>query len=124
VISFGLRGSANGRTSFELGSRFPIEVRPDIGTLSDTRCANETRLDIGQPDIVRPPRTGVGTEPRPMAALAVRAIDQDAAHAGGAHLAEGDFLRSSLQGRSQVAGAAGATPFSAAQVVHAASCFA
>jgi hypothetical protein len=57
------------------------------------RLANETGLDIGQPHIIRPPRTGVGTEPGPVRALEIGAIEQQPAHAGGAHLAQGYLLR-------------------------------
>ena len=51
--------------------------------------AGELVFQIGQPDVVRPL---VGVHPYPVRALVISAIDQHAAHAGRAHLAESDFL--------------------------------
>ena len=42
----------------------------------------------------------VRTDRDRVAALVIRAIDQDAAHAGGAHLGEGDFGRAGRGGHS------------------------
>ena len=66
-----------------------LPVRPDVGAAAATSGANETSLDIGQPDIIRPL---IGVEGDGMAAAIVRAIDQHAAHAGGTHLRKGDLL--------------------------------
>jgi hypothetical protein len=46
-------------------------------------------LDIRQPSAIWPT---VAADPCPMAALVIGAVDQEAAHASGAHLGEGDFL--------------------------------
>ena len=68
----------------------PMEIRPDIGTALATGSTYEPALKIGQPYIVRPL---ISADPDPVRALVVGAIDQQTANAGGAHLAEGDFLR-------------------------------
>jgi hypothetical protein len=47
-------------------------------------------LQIRQPDVNRP---SVAADRDPVAAAIVRAIDQETAHAGGAHLSNGDLLR-------------------------------
>jgi CheY-like chemotaxis protein len=41
------------------GLTIPIEIRPHICATVATRSANETRLQIGQPDIIRP---GIATD--------------------------------------------------------------
>jgi hypothetical protein len=66
-----------------------LPIGPDIGAAAAARRAGEATLEIGEPDIVRP---FVGADRRDVAALLVGAVDQDAAHAGGAHLGEGNFL--------------------------------
>ena len=71
------------------GFQFPVEVRADISASLATTPADELRLDVGQPNVIRPPISG---DRCPMAAVIVRAIDQEAAHAGGAHLSESDLL--------------------------------
>ena len=50
---------------------------------------HKQRLEIGQPGVIRP---AIAPDCRPMAAVIVRAIDQDAAHADLAHFAERYFL--------------------------------
>ena len=67
----------------------PIEIRPDVGTAPAASGAGETRLKIGQPNVIRP---GIGAGRDVMRTVIVAAIDQDAANAGFAHLAEGDPL--------------------------------
>jgi hypothetical protein len=52
-------------------------------------CADEPRLNVGQPGIIRP---AVTAERNRMAARIVCAVDQQAAHALLAHVGEGDFL--------------------------------
>jgi hypothetical protein len=51
--------------------------------------ADETRFQIGEPNVTGPL---VCADRDRMAAVKVRAIDQEAANASGAHLGEGDFL--------------------------------
>ena len=52
-------------------------------------AADEPTFDAEKPDIVRPM---IGASLDVMAALVIRAINQDAANAGGAQFSEGDFL--------------------------------
>jgi hypothetical protein len=65
-----------------------VEIRPDIRAPRAAGLAGEARLDVGQPDIIRPP---LGADGRPKAALVIRAIDQQPANAGGAHFGECDL---------------------------------
>ena len=58
--------------------------------------ANELGLKIRQPNPIGPP---VAADRNVMTARIVRAIDQDPSHTGGAHLGEGDLLRSGDGGR-------------------------
>ena len=67
----------------------PIKIRPDVDTALAASRADETRLKVGQPDVIRP---GIGAGRDVMRAVIVAAIDQDAANAGFAHFAKGDFL--------------------------------
>jgi len=70
-----------------------MKVRPDVSASLAAAFANEPGLEIGEPDVIRPL---VCAERNRVAALVIRAIDQDAAHASGAHLSEGDLLRAAL----------------------------
>jgi hypothetical protein len=78
--------SGNRRAS---GLFFPAEIRTDIGASLAANVAGKQRLYVGQPDVIRP---SVGAHGRRVAALVVRAIDQETANAKGAHLSEGDVL--------------------------------
>jgi hypothetical protein len=69
------------------------EVRPDVGAAIAAGLADEQGLDIGQADLVGP---SAGVNRCRVAALEVRAVDQDAVNAHLAHLAEGDFLGAAL----------------------------
>jgi hypothetical protein len=69
----------------------PIKIRPNLCPSLATGGADEARLNIGKPDIIGP---AVCTQGDGMAAAVVGAVDQDAAHADLAHVAEGDFLGS------------------------------
>ena len=60
----------------------PIEIRPDIGAFLATRLAR--KFDIGQPDVIGP---SIGADRSRMAAMIVRAIDQET------HFSEGNLLR-------------------------------
>lgn len=66
-----------------------IEVRPHVGAAASATCADEPRLDIGQPHRVRPAVSIQGN-------VTAVAVDQDAAHAHAAHFAEGDFERPAI----------------------------
>jgi hypothetical protein len=68
----------------------PMKVRPNIGPSLAAGLAEEARLEVGQPHVVSP---FVRADRNRVAAFVIRAIDQDATHAGLAHFAEGDFLR-------------------------------
>ena len=67
----------------------------DLAASIATGVADQARLDIGQPQLVGP---AIGVHHAVMVAMVVAAIDEDAAHAGSAHFAEGDFLRIHLRG--------------------------
>jgi hypothetical protein len=82
--------SGNRRAS---GLFFPAEIWANVGTFPSASLASEARLDIGQPDVIRP---AVAADCRRMAAPVVRAIDQETANAGGTHLGEGDLLAGSF----------------------------
>ena len=83
-------GSENLRAS---GLLLPIEIRTDVGTTPAASLAGESRLDIGQPNAIRPP---VARDRRPVAATKIGTVDQQAANASGAHLGEGDLLAARL----------------------------
>jgi len=55
----------------------PIEIGPHVGTALAAHRADETKLNGGQPDVIRPAVTADGDR---VAAGVVRAIDDDAAH--------------------------------------------
>ena len=71
------------------GFYFPTEVRANVGTALAANLADESRLKIGQPDILGP---SITADLDPMAASVIGAIDQQPANASGAHLGEGDSL--------------------------------
>jgi hypothetical protein len=60
------------------GLPIPIEIRADVSASLAADLAGEARLDIGQPNIIRP---SVAADAYRMAALVVGAIDQKAANA-------------------------------------------
>jgi hypothetical protein len=66
----------------------PSEIRAHVGAPLAARLAGEPPFDVGKPNVIRP---SVGVDCRRVAAVIIRAIDQDAAYAAFAHLAEGDF---------------------------------
>jgi hypothetical protein len=68
----------------------PVEVRPDVSPSLAAGLADEPRLEIGQPDVIRP---SISADRDRMTALVIRAVDQDSAHASVAHPSEGDLLR-------------------------------
>jgi hypothetical protein len=65
-----------------------MEIRADISASLAAALADEARLDVGQPDAIRP---SVAADRCPTAAPVIRAIDQEAANASGAHFAECDL---------------------------------
>ena len=69
----------------------------DIGSSLATNLACEKRLEIGQPDVIRP---SVAADRCPMTALVIRAIDQETANVSGAHLGEGDLLLAAGLGKA------------------------
>ena len=72
-----------------------MKIRPNVGALLAAGRAHEPRLEIGKPNFIRPL---VRANRNGMATVIVGAINKDAAHAGGAHLSEGDFLRAGKGG--------------------------
>jgi hypothetical protein len=74
-----------------------MKVRPNIGAPLAAGRAYEPRLEIGKPDVIRP---GICADRGGMAAPIIRAIDQNAADAGVAHLSEGDLLRATDGGHA------------------------
>ncbi|MGY4378296.1 hypothetical protein ACVWZR_006578 [Bradyrhizobium sp. i1.3.1] len=66
------------------------KLRPHLRAALAAAAANKSRLDVGKPRIIRP-AVSVGLDV--MAATVIAAMDQHIAHAGFAHLAEGDLLR-------------------------------
>jgi hypothetical protein len=70
----------------------PVKISADIRATPPTDFADKSRPEIREPKIIRP-LINYGRRQRDvMAAPVIGAIDQDAANAGFAHLAEGDFL--------------------------------
>jgi hypothetical protein len=66
----------------------PIKVRADIRAFLAAALASEPPLDVREPNAIRP---SVAADRGPMAAPEIRAIDQEAANASGAHFSEGDL---------------------------------
>jgi hypothetical protein len=64
-------------------------IGPDISAAPAARLTGETRLQIGQADIIGPL---IATDCRVVAAAIIGAIDQETANASGAHFREGDLL--------------------------------
>jgi len=68
-----------------------MEVRPDIGASLAAGLTDEPCFELGEPDVIGPlVRAGRNG----MAAMEIRAVNEDAARACRAHFSEGDFLRS------------------------------
>jgi hypothetical protein len=67
-----------------------MKIWPDVGSALAASGADETRLKIGQPNVIWP---GIGAGRDVVRAVIVAALDQDATHAGFAHFAERYFLR-------------------------------
>ena len=78
-----------GEAAKGLAGPMTMPVRPDVGASLAAGLANEPCFKIGEPDVIGPL---VCADRDRVAAMMVRAIDQDSAHASGAHLGEGDLL--------------------------------
>jgi hypothetical protein len=76
------------------GFYIPVEIRADISASLAANLAGESGLDIGQPNVILPL---VAADRGPMAALVIRATDQQTAYTGSAHFGEGDFLAGELE---------------------------
>jgi hypothetical protein len=76
-----------------------LPIGPHIRATPAASLAGKPRLQIGQADLIRPLVAG---DRRPMRAMIVAAIDQQAAHVGGAHLGKGDFLRAGWHGHGGI----------------------
>jgi hypothetical protein len=68
----------------------PVKIRPDVGSSLAAGFANEPPFQIGEPDVIRPLVCADGPG---VTALIIRAIDQDSAHASGAHFCKGYLHR-------------------------------
>lgn len=69
------------------------EFRPHLRAALAAARTGENRFDVGEPDSVGPAvRVGLGV----VATAMIAPIDQHAAEAGRAHLAEGDFCVGSV----------------------------
>src|SRR6516165_12404346 len=66
----------------------PIEIRPHVGAALSADLADETMLNVGQPDIIGP---AIAVDRSRVAAALVGAIDKQPTHAHVAHLGEGDL---------------------------------
>jgi hypothetical protein len=66
----------------------PMEIRADISASLAANLAGEQRLYVEQPNAIRP---SVAADRCRMAALVIRAIDQETANASGPHFSEGDL---------------------------------
>jgi hypothetical protein len=66
-----------------------LPIGPHVGTAPAARLTGEPRLEIGQPNVIRP---SIGVGRCVVAAMVIGAIDQETANASGAHFAEGDLL--------------------------------
>ena len=73
-----LNGNARTKESPMDTKFFTPEIRADVGAFPAASLAGEPRLDIGQPDVIRP---SVAADWCPVAAFVVRAIDQETANA-------------------------------------------
>ena len=66
-----------------------MEVPADIRAAPAASLAGKPQLEIGQPDVIRP---SITADRCVVAALVIRAINQEAVHASSAHFGEGDLL--------------------------------
>ena len=71
------------------GLQFPIKIRSDIRAFLAAELAGEAGLDVGQPNVVWP---AIAADRGPMAALVIRAIDQETANTTCVHFSECDLL--------------------------------
>jgi hypothetical protein len=84
-----------GRTVIAPGFLLPTEIRANVRAAGTAGLAGETRIEIGQADVIRP---AVAADRSPMAAPEIGAIDQEPASARRPHFPEGDFLVAVLCG--------------------------
>ena len=68
----------------------PIKIQPHVGAALAADLADETMLNVGQPDTIGPV---IGADGNRMVAAVVGAIDRQPAHTAAAHLGEGEFGR-------------------------------
>jgi hypothetical protein len=81
--------SGKSRAPARAGLHVPIEIRPDIGAAPAASLTGKPRLNIGQPDVIRP---SIAADRCVVAAMIIGTVDQETANASGAHFSEGDFL--------------------------------
>jgi len=67
-----------------------LPIGPHFGAVLAASFADEPRLQIGKPDVMRP---SVAAHCRHVTAAKIGTVDQQAANATGAHFGKGDFLR-------------------------------
>jgi hypothetical protein len=68
-----------------------LPIWPDVGTALAASRADELVLDVGNAQFIRPAISVIGHNVK-VAATKVAAVDQNPAHASGAHLCEDDFF--------------------------------
>jgi hypothetical protein len=78
-----------------LGLFFPVKIRAHVGASLTAGLADEPRFQIREPEMIRPL---VRANRNRVAAMIVRAINQEAADAGRSHFPEGDFLLTCRRG--------------------------
>ena len=74
-----------------LAGPMTMPVRPDISASLATSFAYKLCFQIGKPDVIGP---RICADRNRVAALVIRTIDQETAHAHVAHVGQGDLLRS------------------------------
>src|SRR6202034_3211630 len=67
-----------------------LKMRADVGATLPASRTDELILNIGKPEVASP---STRAHLDRVAAFVVGTVDQNTAHAAGAHLSEGDFLR-------------------------------
>jgi hypothetical protein len=92
--------ATNLRPTTVLAPTYPrVKLRPHLGAALAAACAGKARFDVREPDIISP-TVSIGLDAVRTAVIAT--IDQDIAHAAGAHLAEGDFVGRAVIARSAI----------------------
>lgn len=73
-----------------------LATRPDIGAALPTRLADEARLEIGEPDLVRPLVDNIAAQDDVVAGI-VQTEDDETTNTGRAHLSQRDLHRAAIR---------------------------